>query len=604
MTSSIISQFPIATPPEISNTTLYGPLVSHRFGWVYSASAGSDFTNSGMRKHDAWPNGAELVAKNLTAMGFVAGRGIQQGFTLTYNAQHVAVCAGSSNSSGVVFLRQRDLVYVQTAGVISASLTPTPTYPAARMLAPANIVAITVGGLDFVVCSTITESHEINICAASGVCGNLGGMTQTRAVLGALPDGSGSVAYAIGYNSSVTTNSISLYTATLGSLAKIRDITPANIDPTWSHIDTVQGIAIDQTDGNLIFWAQNLTDVVTHASYLIKLNHTTGAIMWQVVLPGSGGGFQANDLQQALITQGKFYMICSNATVAVIDTVAGVVLENPAFSVGALSANHPNQISEDVTGSIYFMGGWSENTTHPNYFGTYMGPPGNHHGVSNAPLRYFPDTGAPNPPTPAIAAVSRARAWTFTLDGHKFYVLDLGTQGTLLYDTTTGSWAQFVTTSYPNWNFRNGTMWNKRIVGGDTDTPQIWEMSPSSMLDNGVTPIVHITTGGLVKRTRTYTSQAALRLAVSTGQLDANGATVLMEFSDDQGLTWTAMDTKTLTQGAYSDELAWQGLGAFAAPGRIFRITDIGGFIRIDGCDGELDDFDEDGNAQAKDDGQ
>lgn len=605
MTSAIISQFPIATPPQITNGSFYGPLVSHRFGWVYSSAVGSDMTLCGWRKHDAWPNGNELVAKNLTAMGFPNGPAIQQGWTLTYNQEYVAHCSGSSNSAGVVFLRQRDLSYVITAGAIGSDLSPTPSYPSSRMRAPSNMVAINVKGVDYVVCSTIVESHEINMASPTGVVGNIGTMTQTRAVLGALPDGSADHAYAIGFNSSSTNNPVSLYLVNFGSISKIKDIQPSDVDPTWSHIDTVMGIAIDQTDGNLLCWMEDLTDVVTHAAYFMKLNATTGAIMWQLVLPGvsDGGGFSANDLQQALITQGKFYMVCTNATVAVIDTIHGVVLENPAFANGGLSANHPNQISEDVTGSIYFMGGWSEGTTHPNYFGTYMGPPGNNHTVGNAPLRYFPDTSAPNPPTPAIAASSRARAWTFVLDNHRFYVLDLGTQGTLLYDTTTGSWSQFVTTGYFNWNFRYGTMWNQRIVGGDTDTPQIWEMSPSSMMDNGVTPIVHITTGGLVKRTRTYTSQAALRLAVSTGQLDENGATVLLEFSDDQGETWVQMDTKTLVEGSFSDELAWQGLGAFAAPGRIFRITDIGGFVRIDGCDGELDDFDEDGNEQSRDEG-
>jgi hypothetical protein len=35
----------------------------------------------------------------------------------------------------------------------------------------------------------------------------------------------------------------------------------------------------------------------------------------------------------------------------------------------------------------------------------------------------------------------------------------------------------------------------------------------------------------------------------------------------------------------------------------VFRVTDVGGFLRIDGCDAELDDFDEDGEQQTRDSG-
>ncbi len=600
MTSAIISYFPIADPPTISAPTNYSPLVSHRFGTVFSLSASG---TPGLRKHDAWPNGSEIVAKTLTTIG-VPGAALP--WTLTYNRQLIAMINGASNSAAAVLMHQRDLSVFDVIGDISSSLSPTPAQPGGtRMLAPGRMVAIQSGGEDYLICTTIVQSSEVNIVKISArLCANLGAMTQTRGVIGALPDGSGSVAYVLGFNSAGdTANNISLYTASIGGLTKIKDYAPSDIDPTWSHVDIVFGVAVDQTDGNLLCFVRDVTDVVTNTSYFMKLNATTGAIMWKLVLPG-GSNFSDNDLQQALITQGKFYYLCNNSTIAVVNTITGALLENPAFSTGSISANHPGQVSEDVTGSVYYMGGWSESATHPTYYGTYMGPPGNNHGISNAPIRYFPDTAMPSPPAPAIEASSRQRAWTFTLDGHKFYVLDLGTQGTFLYDTTTGSWAQFVTTGYFNWNFRNGTMWNQRIVGGDTDTSQIWEMSPSSMLDNNVTPIVHVSTGGLIKRTRTYTSLSAVRLSVSVGQLDeTNGATVLLEFSDDQGETWTTMDTKSLTSGAFSDELAWQGLGAFAAPGRIFRITDVGGFLRIDGCDAELDDFDEDGNAQARDEG-
>jgi hypothetical protein len=611
VTGSLICYFPIASPPTITGPTTYAPLVSHRFGTVFTTSAGADAANSGLRKHDAWPNGNELVAKTLSGIGLAGGIGLQIPWTLTYNSQLLVMASGSSNSSAAVCVSQHDLSLAQIVGVISGDLSPTPALPGGvRMLAPGQMVALQKRGVDFLICTTLTQSNEVNLVSLSTrMCANIGHMTQTRGVLGALPDGSASVAYCLGYNSDSDklTLPLSLYKVQADSLTKIADIAPATVDPTWTSVSFVWGLAIDQVDGNVLCMVNNGVDAVANPTYFMKLSVTTGAILWKLVLPGTAN-FHTNDLQQAQITKQRFYYLTTNRQICVIDTAAGTILETSAFNIADLSANHPAQVSEDVTGSVYFLGGWSEGTTHPDYYGSYMGV-GGHHAVSNAPMRFFPDIGAPpspiagppNPPTPGIEASSRARAWTFTLDGHKFYVLDLGTEGTLLHDATTGSWSQFITTGFWNWNFRNGTMWGQRIVGGDTISAQIWEMSPSSMKDNGTLDIVHVATGELVKRTRTYVSVADLRLSVSVGQLDdtAGGATVLLEFSDDQGQTWQAMDTKTLVQGDYSAEVAWRGLGAFAAPGRVFRITDVGGFLRIDGCDAGIDDFDEDsGNGQ------
>src|ERR1700761_7246620 len=64
---------------------------------------------------------------------------------------------------------------------------------------------------------------------------------------------------------------------------------------------------------------------------------------------------------------------------------------------------------------------------------------------------------------------SRTRAWTFTLDGHTFYVLDLGPEGTFLYDVVTQQWCEFITDGYGGWNMKAGTMWQEgRIIACDS----------------------------------------------------------------------------------------------------------------------------------------
>jgi hypothetical protein len=137
-------------------------------------------------------------------------------------------------------------------------------------------------------------------------------------------------------------------------------------------------------------------------------------------------------------------------------------------------------------------------------------------------------------------------------------------------------------------------MWGKRIVAGDQLTTDLWEMMPaSSLFDNGATAVEHIVTGGIATRNRIYHSVESFTLAASVAYLMAPGtATVTLSFSDDQGVTWHDMDTITLT-GASDQEIAWTSLGAFANPGRVFKITDSGAFLRIDGADASIDNFDE-----------
>lgn len=195
-----------------------------------------------------------------------------------------------------------------------------------------------------------------------------------------------------------------------------------------------------------------------------------------------------------------------------------------------------------------------------------------------------------------LGSESRSRAWSFDLDGHTFYVLDLGDTGTFLYDMTTQQWCQFDTAGYTGWNLRNGVTFgpSSRVVGGDTLNGIVWELVPDEPLDEGFRTIEHIVTGGIAMRSRVYISVESVRLSGSIGGLESETpTTVTLAFSDDGGNTWSTDFPVTLTPGNFSGEVAWRSLGAFMAPGRVFRVTDSGGMLRIDGADIFIEDFDD-----------
>lgn len=195
------------------------------------------------------------------------------------------------------------------------------------------------------------------------------------------------------------------------------------------------------------------------------------------------------------------------------------------------------------------------------------------------------------------AVEGRSRAWAFVMDGHPMYVLDLGEEGTFIFDLITRQWCNFRTGGHVGWNMKNGCVWQEtnRILGGDAQYPYVWEMKPDEPIDEGFRPVEHVVTGGVPLRSRVYVGCESLRLAASSGSIMGDsGATMTMKFSDDNGKTWSADYVIDLVANAFSQELAWNSLGSFAAPGRIFEISDSGGLIRIDGADLFLNNFDAD----------
>jgi hypothetical protein len=194
---------------------------------------------------------------------------------------------------------------------------------------------------------------------------------------------------------------------------------------------------------------------------------------------------------------------------------------------------------------------------------------------------------------------ARTRAWTYTLDGHTFYVLDLGQEGTFAYDFSTGQWTRFRTAGFAGWNLRAGTMWGdkNRIVGGDTLYNHVWELDPDTFKDEGFRDIEHVVTGGVATRSRVHHSVESLRVSGSLGQFTSeNNAVLRLRYSDDNGQTWTEAEALPVEQDVPL-EVTWRSLGSFMAPGRIFEITDIGGMFRIDGADVFIHNFDDDGPA-------
>lgn len=175
-------------------------------------------------------------------------------------------------------------------------------------------------------------------------------------------------------------------------------------------------------------------------------------------------------------------------------------------------------------------------------------------------------------------------AWTFVLDGHRFYVLPLGPEGDWAYDMTTQEWCQLQSQGFPGLNFTHGVMWGLRVIGSDALYTYLYEMDPNQPFDEGWREVKHMVTGGIPTRTRSVIGVANLTLTASLGDDSAIDNAVSLAFSDDNGKTWSKEFNIPLTDTA-GQKVIWNSLGSFSAPGRVFRITDYSGPIRLDGAD-------------------
>jgi hypothetical protein len=198
----------------------------------------------------------------------------------------------------------------------------------------------------------------------------------------------------------------------------------------------------------------------------------------------------------------------------------------------------------------------------------------------------------------------KLRAWTFTLDGHDYYVLRLGTMGTLVCDLYSGQWMDWDAFSEIYWPVNVGFNWvdgqgvtdssgntfGSNIVVGDDTYPLLYILEPAQPYDESPEPLdpnqqryfPRIIQGQVPITGRQALPCFAVWLTTDMGAPAYVGAGVKLEISDDAGASYQDMGTVNVTPGNNSPELAWYSLGQIQAPGRLFRITDDGAIARID----------------------
>lgn len=76
-------------------------------------------------------------------------------------------------------------------------------------------------------------------------------------------------------------------------------------------------------------------------------------------------------------------------------------------------------------------------------------------------------------------------AWTFGLDGHEFYALNIGSEGTFVFDALVNAWAEFSSGSTAGWLAYVGNQEGGDVSAGD-EGGNLYRVTPDAATDNGV----------------------------------------------------------------------------------------------------------------------
>jgi hypothetical protein len=191
------------------------------------------------------------------------------------------------------------------------------------------------------------------------------------------------------------------------------------------------------------------------------------------------------------------------------------------------------------------------------------------------------------------------------MDGHDFYVLQLGEQGTLVCDLTTGQWMQWKSPERTAWRACLGTNWigigagalnnvstRANVVAGDDTYGAIWVLAPTQGYDESPidsaeeVPFTRTVMAGVPMRMRQTAPCNEVYLLGSKGgsALTVTAQEIALRTSDDAERTWTEQGTITITPEEWDQEWVWRSLGIMGAPGRMFEFTD-NCIARLDGVE-------------------
>lgn len=168
-----------------------------------------------------------------------------------------------------------------------------------------------------------------------------------------------------------------------------------------------------------------------------------------------------------------------------------------------------------------------------------------------------------------------ARAWTYTQEGHKFYVLECD-NGTMVFDFSTGAWHKRASYGSDFWRCNGAVEAYDKVLLSDRADGKLYTASLDVHTEDG-DPIemeIHLPT---IESARQRGTMYAFEITLETGVGNAavTDPQIMLQYSDDGGHRWSNEMWRSMGQiGEYRTRAIWRKLGRARNRQMKIRITD------------------------------
>jgi hypothetical protein len=164
------------------------------------------------------------------------------------------------------------------------------------------------------------------------------------------------------------------------------------------------------------------------------------------------------------------------------------------------------------------------------------------------------------------------RAYSYSQDGHFFYVLSFNT-GCWVYDATANEWHERATYPYDYYYWQTCAQAHGRQYVGSAFTDSIGYFDPETYTEAGGVQRAEWTYQPVyAENKRAFHDRLEVVMEVGVGLTTGQGSDpeMMMAYSDDGGQTWVNLPNKKIGPiGSYQQRVVWTGLGS--ARQRVYR---------------------------------
>ena len=187
----------------------------------------------------------------------------------------------------------------------------------------------------------------------------------------------------------------------------------------------------------------------------------------------------------------------------------------------------------------------------------------------------------------SYSQLSLVNGWSYTMDDHTFYCLDVPGKSTYVYDLYSQKWHERKSFEKHLWEAHcvNMSRTSDRVFGkvivGSRDNGNLYILDKTKATYNQDHIERSATAGDIINEGRQIARSVTLDITPGVGTLLPSDLgydpKIMLQWSDDLGVTWSHERVQKFGKmGKYKTDVTFRRLGRMRAPGRVyrFRVTD------------------------------